>query len=124
MSEEEKQYELRFNGPVYEPKFDQERLTGQILRIFDLMGDGEWRTLGEIEGITSDPPASISAQLRHLRKERFGSHTVNKRPRGDRENGLWEYQLLVHGSIPKAGAAHEADPNSLDDWETGDSDWV
>lgn len=87
--------EIRFNGPVYDPKYDKVRLTGQILRIFNLMKDGHWRTLSEIEAITNDPAASISAQLRHLRKERFGSHTVNKRPRGDRKQGLWEYQLLV-----------------------------
>ncbi|KKL56177.1 hypothetical protein LCGC14_2247980, partial [marine sediment metagenome] len=36
-------------------------------------------TLCEIEDLTGDPPASISAQLRHLRKERFGAHTVERR---------------------------------------------
>lgn len=84
-----------FDGPVYVPGWDAERLTGQILRIFDLMQDGEWRTLSEIATATGDHEASISAQLRHLRKERFGSHTVLKRPRGDRTRGLFEYQLIV-----------------------------
>jgi Fic family protein len=87
--------ELRFNGSDYEPEFDNERLTGQIKRIYDLMKDKNWRTLGEISDITGDPQASISAQLRHLRKKRFGLHTVNKRNRGDRENGLFEYQLVI-----------------------------
>ena len=85
----------RFNGSDYVPEFDDSRLTGQIRRVYELMIDGKFRTLGEIEYITRDPQASISAQLRHLRKERFGSHIVNKRPRGDRENGLFEYQLLI-----------------------------
>ena len=87
----------RFNGPAYEPRYDLERLTGQIRRIYDLMIDGAWRTLDEIHRCTRDPPASISAQLRHLRKRRFGGHTINKRRRGDEEKGLWEYQLIEGG---------------------------
>ena len=85
----------QFNGPAYDPEFDHARLTGQIQRVYDLMKDHEWRTLGEIEAETGDPQASISAQLRHLRKRRFGQHVVLKRPKGERENGLWEYQLLL-----------------------------
>lgn len=45
-----------FNGPDYDPELDHERLTGQIKRIFDLIQDARWRTLGEIEEITGDPP--------------------------------------------------------------------
>jgi len=88
--------EIRFNGPVYEPKHDDPRLTGQALRVFSRMKDGVWRTLQEIADATEDPQASVSAQLRHLRKERFGAHTVNKRHRGERSAGLWEYQLIVN----------------------------
>jgi hypothetical protein len=90
------QAEIRFDGPDYVPAFDQERLTGQILRVFSLMKDGKWRTLGEIQEKTQDPQASISAQLRHLRKSRFGGHTVNKRRRGLPEDGLFEYQVIAH----------------------------
>jgi hypothetical protein len=85
-----------FNGPCYESRFDQERLTGQLKAIFDLMKDGEWRTLDEIHRATGVPHASGSAHLRHLRKRRFGEHTVNKQPRGEREKGLWQYQLIVN----------------------------
>ena len=85
--------DAHFNGPAYSAEHDQARLSGQIKRVHDAMIDGKWRTLGEIEAITRDPPASISAQLRHLRKKRFGSFVVNKRARGERSAGLWEYQL-------------------------------
>ena len=85
----------RFNGSNYQPKADDARLRGQIKRIYDVMKDGGWRTLAEIEALTGDPPASISAQLRHLRKPRFGGLEVNKRARGLRENGLFEYQVKV-----------------------------
>lgn len=84
----------RFNGSDYMPGIDDKRLTGQIKRIYSIMIDGKYRTLGEIESITGDPQASISAQLRHLRKKRFGSHIINKRRRGEREHGLFEYQML------------------------------
>lgn len=87
---------LQFNGPAYNRNLDQERLSGQILRIFFLMRDATWRTLPEIAAVTGDPEASISAQLRHLRKERFGSHTIEKRRRGDETSGLWEYRMTVN----------------------------
>jgi hypothetical protein len=87
--------EPHFNGSDYQPTFDYNRLTGQLKSIWDLMKDGKWRTLGEIEVATGHPSASISAQLRHLRKPRFGSYQVNKRARGDRSKGLFEYQVLV-----------------------------
>ena len=84
-----------FDGPVYEPEHDHARLTGQLLRVYTLMTDEHWRTLAEIEAMTGDPPASISAQLRHLRKRKFGSFVVEKRTRGERAIGLWEYRLVL-----------------------------
>lgn len=86
---------LRFDGDVYEPPYDRARLTGQILRVYDVMEDGRWRTLEEIALASHAPPASVSAQLRHLRKPRFGSYRVDKRTRGEREHGCWEYRLEV-----------------------------
>jgi hypothetical protein len=83
----------RFDGPVYDPALDQARLTKQLARVFDLMKDGHWRTLQEIADAADAPQASVSAQLRHLRKPRFGSHLVEKQRRGC--GGTWEYRLLV-----------------------------
>jgi hypothetical protein len=80
----------RFNGPDYVPERDNER-------VFDCMKDGAWRTLQQIHGITKDPEASISAQLRHLRKARFGGHAVEKEYLGD---GLYRYRLLVNTNKP------------------------
>ena len=88
---------LQFDGATYTEELDQRRLTGQILRVFSLMKDAQWRTLAEIEQITGDPQASISAQLRNLRKERFGWHNVERRHRrrhrGVLQQGLFEYRL-------------------------------
>lgn len=84
-----------FDGATYQREFDFSRLTGQIRRIYDCMRKGRWLTLEEIASVTGDPPASISAQLRNLRKARFGGHIIEKRARGDRERGLFEYKLLT-----------------------------
>jgi len=83
-----------FDGPHNEDKEPARtmRLTGQIKRVFDLMKDGRWRTLREIAEWTEDPEASISAQLRHLRKPRFGGFTVERNHIGA---GLFRYRLII-----------------------------
>ena len=84
---------MRFNGSDYSHERDSSRLSTQYWDIYNVMRDGKRRTLQGISEITKHPPASISAQLRHMRKDRFGSHTVNKHYLG---NGLYEYELIVN----------------------------
>jgi hypothetical protein len=84
--------DTNFNGADYVPARDNPRLSSQYQRIFDLMQDGEWRTLADISGATGDPPASVSAQLRHMRKPRFGAHNVEREHRG---HGLYAYRVEV-----------------------------
>lgn len=81
-----------FSGSDYQHALDFTRLSGQILRVYNLMKDGCWRTLDEIGDATGDPVASVSAQLRHLRRPKFGGYTVNRR---SRSGALFEYQLLI-----------------------------
>src|SRR5713226_5964752 len=59
-----------------------------------------WLTLDELAKLTHCPPASISAQLRHLRKPEYGGFAVEKRPRavgkvlrGEDFGTVWEYQM-------------------------------
>jgi hypothetical protein len=80
-----------FDGPAYEPSLDLERLANQQERLKSLMLDGQWRTLGEIAAKIHAPESSVSAQLRHLRKPRFGGYSVERR-RVD--GGLWQYRVL------------------------------
>ena len=80
-----------FDGETYERGRDQVRLNGQQLRVWRVVRDGRWRTLGDISEATGDPEASISARLRDLRKARFGRHTVERRHVG---GGLWEYRVV------------------------------
>jgi hypothetical protein len=82
--------------------------TRSVLRQSDvirevMLGAGEcetWLTLDELAKLTKYPPASISAQLRHLRKPPHGAFVVEKRQREvsevtRREPGgpVWEYRL-------------------------------
>lgn len=89
-----------FNQPVFERRdgqtfdavLDGERLAAQHKRVFTLMQDHAWRTLDEISEATGDPPASVSARLRDLRKERFGKHQVDRRRR---TKGTFEYRVAA-----------------------------
>jgi hypothetical protein len=60
---------------------------------------GSWLTLRELAQLTQFGEASISAQLRHLRKAKYGSYVVEQRVRrglvvSDVEHGaIWEYRL-------------------------------
>ena len=60
---------------------------------------GSWLTLRELSLMTQFGEASISAQLRHLRKPRYGSFVIEKKVRKDEvvrdeERGaIWEYRL-------------------------------
>jgi hypothetical protein len=87
----------RFNGVDYDPALDHDRLTKQLGRVWDAMKDGGWRTLNELADVTGDPHASISAQLRHLRKPRFGGYNVERRRRG--VSGTFEYRVLTAGKV-------------------------
>lgn len=60
-----------------------------------------WLTLDELAKLTHYPPASISAQLRHLRKPRYGAfavvkrcRTLNKAMRAEGFGAVWEYSVL------------------------------
>lgn len=82
----------RFNGADYDHARDAGRLSVQMDRVFACIQDGKARTLRQIADATGDPEASVSAQLRHLRKARFGGFTINKEHQG---RGLYLYRLEV-----------------------------
>lgn len=59
-----------------------------------------WLTLDELAKLTLYPPASISAQLRHLRKPKFGAfkvvkrcRVVNRAMRAEGFGPVWEYSI-------------------------------
>jgi hypothetical protein len=61
---------------------------------------GTWLTLRELSRLTNYGEASISAQLRHLRKPRYGSFVIDKQVRKyddvtqvAERGAVWEYRL-------------------------------
>lgn len=84
-----------FDGADYVHAEDYSRLKSQYDRVFALMRDGQWRTLEGISELTGDPVASVSAQLRHMRKPRFGAHTVERRYM---DRGLYVYRVIENTS--------------------------
>ena len=83
---------LPFDGVTYNHERDNIRLSGQCQRVFDVMKDGQWRSLQELAQEAEAPEASVSARLRDLRKKRFGCHEVSRR---HIEGGLYVYRLEV-----------------------------
>lgn len=83
-----------FDGSTYHAGLDRKRLTGQLEKVRSLMADEQWRTLGEIVLVVGGSEAGVSARLRDLKKEQFGSYRVQKQNLG---NGLWKYRVLPPG---------------------------
>lgn len=79
-----------FNGADYNRRRDNKRLLSQLDRVKMVMADGKWHTLKGISDTTGDPAPSVSAQLRHLRKPKFGGYTINKQ---HLQSGLYIYQM-------------------------------
>lgn len=97
-------------GPAYDIKQDGARLDLQRDRIKGVMLGfsirNRWITLSEIQDTLEAsyekrfPEASISAQLRHLRKAEFGGYVLEKRRRGPAIDGVWEYALRGKVILP------------------------
>jgi hypothetical protein len=88
-----------FDGETYTPEDDHIRLGGQILKVYEVVKDGAWRTLREISDASGAPESSVSARLRDLRKDKFGGHTVERRHRGEPANGLYEYRFAQNPQL-------------------------
>ena len=82
-------------GPAYDPAIDGKRIMRQHERIRSYMLARGWVPLAQIALDLDYPEASVSAQLRHLRKPRFGGHTVDRERRESAGGGTWIYRLKV-----------------------------
>src|SRR5882762_8389944 len=69
----------RASDGMFRPGRTQRETLLTVLRL--AAGYEQWVTLQELAGKTKFPPASISAQLRHLRKALYGGWVVEKRRR-------------------------------------------
>jgi hypothetical protein len=79
-----------------------------------------WVTLAELAGKTKFPPASISAQLRHLRKAKYGGWVVEKRRREwVKEELVWEYRL-AEGGVDRGKGSKGEEIGGGDECKAGD----
>jgi hypothetical protein len=62
-----------------------------MLRVFQAIEDGKAHTPKELEEMTGDNWASISARLRDLRKSRHGGHEIARDSLG---GGLFAYRMV------------------------------
>ncbi len=85
------QHEMVFDGNDYVHERDKERLGTQLDQIREFMEGKEYLTLQEISDATGHPHSSVSAQIRNLRKERFGSRVIDRK---HISNGLYSYKLM------------------------------
>jgi hypothetical protein len=84
--------QIAFDGFTYDPYVDYARLRGQLLRVYRLMQDGEFRTLAKIADECRGSEASVSARLRDFRKPKYGSRIVD---RVRIKEGLYKYRLRI-----------------------------
>lgn len=89
-----------FGGSTFDPVMDGPRLGTQLRRVFDLMADGNWRTLADIANVVPGKETALSARLRDLRRPEHGGHTVEHR-RVDGMPGVWEYRVIVRKETGK-----------------------
>jgi hypothetical protein len=85
----------RFDGPAL-TRSDEKRLGGHLARVYAVMRDGRWRTLGELAELVGASEAGVSARLRDLRNEKFRVVFPNGGVERRRVvGGLYEYRLLT-----------------------------
>lgn len=84
---------LPVEGETYDAARDEKRLGKQAQKLFDVMKDGSWYTPEELEKLTGENWASLSARARDFRKPKFGIRgTVERESLG---GGLFRYRLAL-----------------------------
>ena len=79
-----------FDGDDYVADRDNARLINQIDKVRMYMENAGYLTVKQIAADLKQPEPSVSAQIRNLRKDRFGARTVNREYRG---NGCYAFKL-------------------------------
>ena len=103
----------KISGAAYEPEIDEDRLRTQMGWVLSTLQDtstydrGAWWTVDEIRAIIQMsknrhvPEASISAQIRNLRKQANGGYRITGRYRKGLR--IYEYRLEGQREGPEQG---------------------
>lgn len=59
---------------------EQKKMSKARLEVFEIMKDGKWRTIDQIQAAgVNAPPQSITIYLRSFREKQYGGYFVNRR---------------------------------------------
>lgn len=90
---------VKIDGFAYEPDLDEERLRTQMRQVFSILKSTyDWLTVEQISNIMGErfdvqaPEASVSAQIRNLRKRANGGYLIRGRYRKGAR--IYEYKLI------------------------------
>ena len=83
---------MDFDGATYEPDKDQKRLGTLLIRVYNVLKDGQPHTLPELVLKCGGSETGVSSKLRDLRKARFGGHTIEATRK---HGGTWTYRLVL-----------------------------
>lgn len=85
-----------FSGEAYDEDRDCSALTGQLRIVFDIMSDQKWRSVRRIQQLMvrdygqselACPENSIQAQIRNLRKPKFGNYECPRKTMPGKRGG-------------------------------------
>lgn len=82
-----------FDGRTFRRNLEHERLASNLLRVYELMQDGEWHTTPEIRAVGG---SAGDARMRDLRKQNFGGHEITRR-RVQGKPAVWEFRMIRPG---------------------------
>ena len=116
-------FDAHHDGKTYDPALDKARLNKQLGRVFEVMSDGEPRSLSDIARFSTalgfagshDSEAAVSARIRDLRKKKFGGYDVHSERI---EGGLWHYWISETDCVKEQGTLldESTTPEDEDDW--------
>ena len=92
-SEEQNLDDPHFHGSDYQKGKDQKRLIKGMLKVFEYMLDGQWRTIPEISEATGVYVPSVLRYKQYLARPEWGGHFVDKK-RMTEDGGVWLYRLI------------------------------
>ena|SRR3990167_874785 len=73
---------------------EKSKMTGARNDVFQIMRDGAWRTIEQIQGMMFEfcPSQSVTIYLRSFREAQYGSYIVKKKKLG--RGRVFQYQVL------------------------------
>jgi hypothetical protein len=63
-----------------------------LYKLLSVVKDGKWRTIKQLSDATGNIPTAASANMRNLRKAKYGGYIIERRHLG---NGLYEYRMAL-----------------------------